>query len=332
MSLLADALQPFIVRELANVAGRMQLMSLPDVITSPTAAFDLSFDETEQSILVEFRDASALAVALAADCCRLSSASFQTMSLAVDEMLNRDNTAWSLVKLYYAAFYAGNALIRLFGESCSYFDRPHVARLTEISSALGRVPRFRIEGGLYRCVVTQASTGLRCTRARHGVGGAHESFWHIFGTRMQRIAEEILLGALTRADAQAAFAQLEEFRDMIQRGIGHSWLSVMRNDMQYRHQFKVWFPAQIKARDRQILSRLSSAWCSDPMRIDLSVRRVGFLGEFVACCVFVVSLCHTVLARIADRSSVGARSFVQLGPMAFLNDTRPRGGPLVRPT
>jgi hypothetical protein len=45
LSLLADALQPFLISELASVAGRMQLTTLPDTLIDPMAANDLNFDD-----------------------------------------------------------------------------------------------------------------------------------------------------------------------------------------------------------------------------------------------------------------------------------------------
>jgi hypothetical protein len=319
MSLLADALQPFIVRGLASVAGRMRLMTLPDTLIEPLAAYDLNFDNAQKSVVADFQDANMVALALAADTCRLSCASFQTVSLAIDEMVHRDSMAWSLVKLYYSAFYAGNALIRLFGESCSYFDRQHISRVNQMAVALNRMPTFRVDGGLYRCVVNHAGTSFSCTRARSGVGGAHEAFWNIFGARIQVLAEDVLRGPLAQAEAQAVFAQLERFQDIVKRRVNHSWLSVIRNDVQYRHELGVWFPSQLRVREREALSRRASRWSSDPMAISFDGTG-GTLGEFVTCCCFVISLCHTMLTRIADRSSVGKQSFVQLGPIAFLND------------
>jgi hypothetical protein len=324
MSLLADALQPFLVRELTSVSGRMELMTLADVITEPTAGYDIDFNDADESIMIDFRDSRLLGVALAADCCRLSAASFQTISLASAEILQRDSLAWGLVKLYYSAFYAGHTLIRLFGEGCSFFDRSHVARLTELGEAFGRSRHFSIDSGLYRCVIDPASTTLKCTRARGG--GAHEAFWGIFGSRVRMLAESVLAGSLSRIEAQAAFAQLDSFADIIRRKTGFGWLSVLRNDVQYRQQFGVWFPAQLSVGDRKILSRLATEWQRDPMLIDLGVRRVGLLGEFVSSCVFVVALCHAMLARVADRSTAGQRSFIVVGPMAFLNDIRLRHG------
>jgi hypothetical protein len=319
MSLLVDALQPFVVRELTSVAGRMRLMTLPDTLIEPLAAYDLNFDETNQSIIVDFQDTNPVALALAADACRLSCASLQTMSLAADEMIERDSMAWSLVKLYYSAFYAGNALIRLLGESCSYFDRQHALRVNQLAIALQRVPSFRIDGGLYRCVIDPTGTSFTCVRARGGGGGAHEAFWDVFGLKMQSVAAAILAGPLLRTDAQSVFVQLEKFRELIRRRNCHSWLSAIRNEVQYRHEHRVWFPEQLRANDRTMLSRRAARWSDDPMTIGFDSSH-GVLGEFVGCCSFIVSLCHALLIRIAERSSVGTRSFIRMGPMAFLND------------
>jgi hypothetical protein len=208
---------------------------------------------------------------------------------------------------------------RLFGESCSYFGRQHVFQVQRLAAALNRQPNFAVDGGLYRCVVQASGTSFACTRARSGIGGAHEAFWDIFGKKLQSIAEQVLLGLLVPTDAQAAFSQLEQFRRMLQRRANHSWLSVVRNDLQYRHEHNVWYPMQLRARDRDFLSRQATRWPNDPMSIEFGGRG-GMLGEFVACCCFVVSLCYTMLTRISDRSSASKQSFVRLGPIAFLND------------
>ena len=77
---------------------------------------------------------------------------------------------------------------------------------------------------------------------------------------------------------------------------------------------------RLKQREKQSLSRLIADWRRDPMSIDLDMTRLGLLGDFVAACIFIVALCHTMLARIAERSTAGTKSFVCLGPMLFLND------------
>lgn len=324
MSLLADALQPLVVKQLGSLSGRVPSTTLADVIISPTAGYDLLFDNSDDSITLDFRDHRLLVSALAADYCRFSLAAFQSISQVPSEIMERDNVAWSLVKVYYSAFYAGHALIRMFGESCTFFDRPHIARLVDLGLALGRERTFNIEGGLYQCILSENATALRCVRARGTSGGAHESFWAIFGARVQELSEAILRGTLVQTDAQAAFGQVDALGEIMRRRAASSWLSAVRNEIQYRHVHSVWFPERIRVAERRILSRLIADWQKDPMTINLSIRHQGLLPEYVASCVFVVALCNSMLMWLADRSPAAARSFVHPGPMTFLNDIRAR--------
>lgn len=319
MSLLADALQPHIVRELVRVGGRINHMAIPDVIVAPNAAYDLNFDNAAQRISLDFRSAELFTPVLAADCCRLSSAAFQSVVSVQQEMLQADSVAWCMVKLYYSAFYAGHTLIRLLGETCSYFDRQHIVRLDTLSKALGRLPNFRLETGVYHCVLDANHVVLNCARARGVSGGAHEAFWGILGAKIASVSQEVLRGPLVRADAQAVFAKLDALKAILGRKAGYSWLSEIRNDLQYKHRFGVWFPAQVNARERQMLSGCVGNWARDPMRIDLLSGRSDTLADFVSCCTFLVGLCHTLLVRVAERSSAGKRSFVLLGPLMFIN-------------
>ena len=324
MSLLADALQPYLVGNLTSVSGRMELMTLADSVTRSTAGYTLNYDSHNRCITVDFGYPDFLMTALASDCSRLSCACFQTMISSAADIVERDNVAWTLIKVYYSAFYGGHAILRIFGNSCSFFDKHHTSRLLELGPAFGLGPEFRLEPGLYECVLNENATAMKCTRARAGAGGAHESFWEIFGRKIGTLAEEIMRGPLVRADAQAVFAQIEELRTILKRRAGYSWLSGVRNDLQYRHQHGVWYPSAPRARERDVLNSLLDQWSRNPMNIDLRRGRGGTLGDFVSACTFIVALCHTILVRIAERSTAGARSFVQQGPLSFLNARMPQ--------
>lgn len=144
MFLAADALQPFAIAGLIAVKGRVEKMTLADLVTrSHKAGYDLDWNDDDQTIWINFREPELITRAIAADSCRLASASFQTISGVADEMIEKDKLPWSLVKLYYAAFYAGHAVLRLCGESCSYFNRSHVDRIAKVVSAMGKSPSLR---------------------------------------------------------------------------------------------------------------------------------------------------------------------------------------------
>jgi len=193
--------------------------------------------------------------------------------------------------------------------ACSFFERQHVDRLVQLGTAQGHQRSFDIGAGLYRC--TAAQTALKCVKTR-GASGVHEAFWTVFGSRIQQLSQVTLTGPLVSADAQAVFAQLDALVEIVRRRTAYSWLSGIRNDIQYRHHYGVWFPARLKQNEKQSLSRLIAGWQRDPMDIDLDARHLGLLSEFVSSCIFIVALCHAMLARIAERSTVGAKSFVYL--------------------
>lgn len=314
MSLMADAFQPLIVSGIIAIGSRLDVTSLPDAITSPRAAYDLDFDDPNHSVLFDFRDPALIVAATASDCCRLSASAFQTVSSLREDSFDKDDLPWELIKIYYSAFYAGQTIIRLLGESCSFFDGRHVSRIDAFGKASGKAPGFKVDAGLYRCAIDASSTKLSCTKI---AGGTHESFWNVFGSQMKIAMENILRGPLVPQDAQAVFGQLEAFARLNRNHGSYRWLSTLRNDLQYRHQYNAWFPCGIGKRDRDTLSRLSAQWRADPMSLNLDASRFGILGEFVVACAFILALCRTMLTRIVERAPL-KRSFLHYGPMEFL--------------
>lgn len=179
MSVLIDALQPYMLLRIGDFKGKTPRITIADSATAQTASVVVGYSLAMKSINLTFSSADDFLYAMAADCSRLSSASFETI-ISVRGNNDESHAAWSLIKLYYAAFYAANALIRIFGESHSHFDRTHIKRLKEIASATGS-PMPDVEGGAYHCKIQTDMTSLTCERARGARGGLHESFWNIFG-------------------------------------------------------------------------------------------------------------------------------------------------------
>jgi hypothetical protein len=315
MSLMADALQPLFVRGILTISGRVAGTSVPDALISPRAAYDLDFDGLSQTILFDFRDPTLVTTATAFDCCRFSGSAFQTVSsVATTTTLEKDALPWEIIKLYYSAFYTGQTIIRLLGEGCSFLDSRHVARIDAFAKATGKVPGFSVDAGLYRCAIDTTGTKLTCLRI---VGGTHESFWNVFGEKIESATAGVLQGPLVQKDAQAVFAQLEALSRLVKRHGSYRWLSTMRNDLQYRHYYDVWHPSGIGKQDRRTLHRLVLLWKSDPMSVDLDAVRFGLLGEFIVACAFIVGVCRVLLIRIAERSPQ-SQSFLRYGPLAYM--------------
>lgn len=315
MSLMADALQPFSLAGFLSLRGRPEGPTVSDLVLQGN--YMLGFDPAVKAILLDFRSTDAVTGAMAVDICRFSSAAFQTMASVPAAFVEKDALPWNLVRLYYAAFYAGHALCRLVGESCSQLDRSHITRLHAISTAIGSAPGFSLERGAYRVDSLTNSTVLRYIRED---GAAHESFWTIFLRRVRRLQSDVLLGPLIQHEAQAVCAKLAALeRVLASSGVAMGGsLRVVRNELQYRHAFDAWFPAKISRKDILRLGRLAAQWERDPMTIEIDAPGLEAFERFVVSCAFIVSVCRSLLLRIAARSQEGARSFICSGPISYL--------------
>jgi hypothetical protein len=317
VSLIADALLPQTVVGLAALNGLIEPRPLAEVIMG-RAGYVTGFNNGNQSITMDFRYTDPVAVAIAGDCNRLTSSSIQSVSIAEADIEEKDLFPWALVKLYYSAFYAGNAISRLLGTGCVYVSSNHVRRWIANGNALGQAPGFPINSGLYRCTVNPAATEL--TFSCLAGSGTHEVFWSEFVRVLNSALPRILNGPQAQADAQSSFAKLTTLSQMFTRNGGHAWLSRTRNNVQYHHAYQAWFRCGVLKHDRDALARVARQWSGDPMRIDLDGFRGGELGEFVTACAFLVSTCHVLLLRLSSgRRPRSARSFLSYGPVALLN-------------
>jgi len=312
MSLAADALQPQLVRALISLSGRAPFFHLADVITdAPGAGYDLDFDASAAAIRIDFREPTFVGAAFAGDASRFAGACFTSLTAIAAAIEQAPSTAWGLVRLYYAAFYGSHSLLRLLGQSCSMVDGRHISKLRALAAAHSTPVPFTMGAGLYHCVLNAGQTGFSMTSAAGRVGGAHEAFWEIFNAFLSEATEDVLKGYLAPADARAVFAKLEALRRILRRGAGASWLSAVRNQIQYRHRYGVWPPMSVNSSQRSAFSRLAEQWKRDPMDIDIDPPPSGDLPAFIAACAFLTALCRSLLSRLSERSSAGARSFAR---------------------
>jgi hypothetical protein len=325
MSLISDALLPKLVGRLLSVNGRQSTFSLSDVITSNKAAYLLGFDTTAQTVTLDFRDSEFISSATASDCSRLSISSLQTILQIKDTFSEKANLPWSLIQLYYSAFYAGHTVIRMLGDGCCWLDGLHVSKIDAVANAMGSATPFKLQTGAYRCEIESGATRLTWSKLSGGAkGGAHEAFWHFFDEKIRLLAEGVLAGPMADSESQKVFAQLDALRALGRKYGATTWLSHTRNELQYRMAHEVWYPSSFQKRDLEALGRLVSQWDSDPMDIDLTAgfAKFGRIGDFAVACTFTVSLCRALILRAKERSDSTSKCFLNMGPIAYLNTTK----------
>lgn len=315
MSLIFDALRPSLTHGILAIRGRAT--TTLDTLIASQVGFYPSFDSLSKIWELDFRVTEPVAGVMAAECARLGCAAFQTYHDASGALSTRNDVPWALIRVYYASYYAAHTLLRTLNTACSYIDGPRLSIMRRVLNTYGITDQF--EKGLYDVSVVNGGSTMRFRLAGAGTGGTHEQFWAIFARRVRTLEAEVLTSGLPSGDAQRVFVSLQALRAVLARGSSaDSWLSGIRNEVQYRQGRGVWYPPRISDRECEALGRIANQWMGDPLAIDLNTRQHGELGLFVAACAYVVGLCRGFIKHIADRTR-GGRSFVLYGPLAYLS-------------
>lgn len=261
-------------------------------------------------------DLRPLRMAFAADICRLGGAAFETALVTDDEPRTPKACAWLLIRSYYAAYYAGNALCRILGTSISQLESEHASAVYEVADLYGQTPLRGIQNGLFECIFDRVNNSVDCIR-KTGGGGAHEMFWACFLSFIRRVSDGILNNG-TSSDQRVAAKLIDLSTNMCLEGRnGGNWLSLVRNQVTYRHAEGAWFPYRSGIR-RDKLLRLFESWKHDAMKTELVSFSAASIERYVATCAFVLSLCREVFEDLANRSP-NNQSFLKNGPHAYLN-------------
>ncbi|MDF0498102.1 hypothetical protein [Bradyrhizobium yuanmingense] len=319
MSIIADALQPFIPNSVLNASGPIEKTAASDMLILGRAGYNVTYNP-DDSFLLDFQVADPIIHALSCDCSRFTCAAFQSLGAFSAEQCSKISLPWDLIKLYYAAFYAGHAILRFIGQSCSYLSDSHVRRINALLSATAPAPAPAIAVGLYHGRVAANSTQLHLRKVGARFGGSHEDFWRVFALSMQEVSQGILTGPLAEADAQQVFAKLDELVGLLRHRGAYGRMSTIRNELQYRHGYEGWLPSSMPKSHQAELINLGCQWRLDPMGVRLSSGRLGDLGEFASVCAFLVGLCRLLVQRVAERSAARSRSFLRVSALRMIQD------------
>ncbi len=151
-------------------------------------------------------------------------------------------TAWRLIESYYAAFFAGHALMRAFGSGVSQVSPKPIERLSELCELYG-VAGFNLDAGFiaFRALEKNGVLQLIVRKSSRGLG-VHDGFWRDFCIELMEAATVALRTG--QADSREFFDSADGLVNaIVLDGLGTaSWLAKTRNSINYRHEFNVWFP------------------------------------------------------------------------------------------
>ena len=213
-----------------------------------------------------FQQPDVLYASLANDCNRFSQAAIESMwSVGKVEKLPK-STGWAAVQMYYSAFFAAHAILRIYGWSCTQLESSHVGKIFQVANATqldGDVSS--IESGFYLLSITNQEIEFRKLKDSHA--DAWSSFSRLLTWLINNVENTTGLGS-QKLDAVTLISDIKStiHKSGAARG---NWLSQIRNKINYQHSHGVWYPYKGALHNHDAVLR-NTEWLKEPKSFDLA--------------------------------------------------------------
>jgi hypothetical protein len=274
------------------------------------------YKEATYPVELSFPDSREICQAFAGEIIRMTLASLETLiSISGVSRLPRSR-AWSVVQWYYAAFYSAHAILRMCGTSLIQLEAGHVRDIRIISDLYGY--QSQMQSG-FHLVRVQGQCLL--LNKMSGTGGSHEFLWSTFSSFLGQVGSDLLASGGASRDVQEFVLCLDNLRSVLNQQPSRSgaWLSMIRNQVNYRHQLGVWFPygPSENAHDGLHRHALARRCRADDIEI-VSLATGSILDSFLSACRYIIALCEDTAVEMQRRSTV-RRPFHDYGISALRN-------------
>ncbi|MBI5578506.1 MAG: hypothetical protein HY895_05080 [Deltaproteobacteria bacterium] len=315
MSYLADSFRPYWMPGINAVSGNVRFR-LTAWLASGDYQMYLSPEQNKFSLNIS--NFNPLLEAYAHDCSRMCLASFETIEGIQKHPTIPKSYAWIIIRLYYSAFYAAHAILRMLGISCSQIENEQISMIAKIGNLFGFTASNQITGGFYKIYFEKISNSLTCSKLSSIGGGTHEKMWKIFHDTIKGISNEVLIDKNLTVNKQKLSTLLSELCYNLSYGncTAGNWLSQVRNKTTYRHDYGVWFPYQGHLNYYEELHEVINLWKMDPMNILLSRQPGKDLKRFFHTCCVIVAICRILTLDMYKRCPSG-KSFHNFGSIAL---------------
>jgi hypothetical protein len=252
--------------------------------------------------------------AIAHDSTRMASAAFETMhGISAVSGLPK-STAWILIRAYYAAYFAAHSLLRTLGTVCIQLDGEQTSALDHVAHAFGVLPGTGFESGYYIARYDSNMDEMHFQKSFAARRGSHEILWESFANMLRHVSNHLLT---VSAAFNTVALRLSEVENLLRQAGQNSgtWLSQVRNQANYRHEFGLWFPYSASQVSGNDLVRIVRRWKGEPAKL-FPVDQSNQVTMHVWLCTIIVSICHAVAIDIESHAT-RRRCFHTYGSLAL---------------
>lgn len=247
---------------------------------------------------------------------RMAASSFESISGILPDANLPKSVGWLMIRSYYSAYFSMHAILRLFGISCSQFDTNESNAITDVAKLFSLQNEITVSCGYYKCEYSPSTKTIHCLKLKN----THQDVWKIFYDFLDDMATKVSKSEFLNKDKDLVVDYLLALRNGLScrnKLTGGSWLSRVRNEVNYSHSMGAWYPYKNSSDEHEGMFRLAKKWRSPPSvdMINNSISKCDHL-LFVSTCVSIVSLCHALLV---DLTNINSNSFLKHAPMRLIS-------------
>ena len=222
---------------------------------------------------------------------------------------------WALIRAYYSSYFAAHALLRMTGRCVTQVDGALSNSMMRSLQTSGLAPTWQIGNSQYLIRYDEGQQLLLFDDKHNAKGGSHQFVWKKFGELLNELINSCkTLGAVYQTEV-VLFERMADTLTSQQKFPDHSWLSSIRNSVNYGFSHSVWFP--FEGMDSRHSSRLVNLLCCTSSQDSFATnpRAQSELEKFCEAASFLVSFANSAANTIVRRSDSRpflSRSFVKL--------------------
>lgn len=247
---------------------------------------------------------------------RIAASSFESIhGITPDKNLPK-SIGWLFIRAYYSAYFSVHTILRLFGISCCQFDLNETKSITDVARIYSLQNGVTVSSGYYKCSYNYSESAVYCKQ----LNNTHQDVWKIFYEFINEIASEVSKSDFRKKDREAVIQYLFKLREGLScRGVSNAgtWLSKIRNEVNYSHSMGAWYPYKNSLTQHEEMFRLVKFWRSSPTEdlIESNINKSDHL-LYVSTCVSIVSLCHSL---VADLTEINSEIFLKHVPIRLID-------------
>jgi hypothetical protein len=319
--ILLDATQQLWLSSYQN-QKKPDIHGLRDWIT--TGAYRIEQTPTKKNTAMLVDASLDVVEALSSDIVRYSSAAIESMHKLEAITDQPKATGWIVIRMYYAAYFAANTIMRFFGHFSVNLDQSQVAAVNEMARlydiSLPTSDKAKLSTGTYIGQYSASNGGVVVIRSLHTIGGgAHKQFWFAFKEFLDFLISDIKNCALTSPQKEVVKDILKALRETMCQlnNPNGGWLSEVRNAVNYRLEHGAWYPyAESKIEAQDLINLIQNRIDGDLQFKNLD-SKLPELQICAATCTFLFSWMINSLERMSDQAKVGKKHFLTSVPLSL---------------